>query len=137
MLEQLDIIFDTQKLLELEFRVVDTFDRYILLLLISFQFYVSAFFNLLILVFTKSLMAMSQEDMLKRARQLKKQKTTTLGASPSVLLPHTEVHEEVSEPDPEPLTQKFKSRGKKIVKATSQNSISQAQLAPPQTVDDI
>ena len=72
---------------------------------------------------------------MKRARQLKKQKTTTVGASPLVL-PHTEVHEEVSEPDPKPLTRKFKSRGKKIVEATSQNSTFQAQLAPQQIVDD-
>ncbi|QCD89539.1 hypothetical protein DEO72_LG4g485 [Vigna unguiculata] len=66
-------------------------------------------------------MAMSQEDMLKRARQLKKQKTTIVGASPSAPPPRSDIHEEISEPDPEPLTRKFKPR---------------AQLAPQQTVDD-
>ncbi|QCD97262.1 hypothetical protein DEO72_LG6g1972 [Vigna unguiculata] len=81
-------------------------------------------------------MAMSHEDMLKRARQLKKQKTITIGASPSAPPPHIELHEETSEPDLEPLTRKFKSRGKKIVEATSQHSTSQIQLAPQQTVDD-
>ncbi|QCD87659.1 hypothetical protein DEO72_LG3g2198 [Vigna unguiculata] len=49
-------------------------------------------------------MAMSHEDMLKRARQLKKQKTTTAGASPSAPLPRIELHEETSELDLEPLT---------------------------------
>ncbi|QCD95803.1 hypothetical protein DEO72_LG6g499 [Vigna unguiculata] len=58
-------------------------------------------------------MAMSHEDMLKRARQLKKIKTTTSGASPSAPPPRIELHEETSEPDLEPLTRKFKSRGKK------------------------
>ncbi|QCD95914.1 hypothetical protein DEO72_LG6g612 [Vigna unguiculata] len=75
-------------------------------------------------------MAMSHEDMLKRARQLKKQKTITIGASPSSPPPHIEFHEETSEPDLEPLTRKFKSRGRKIVEATSQHSTSQIQLAP-------
>jgi len=79
---------------------------------------------------------MSHEDMLKRARQLKKQKTITIGASPSAPPPHIELHEETSKPDLEPLTRKFKSRGKKIVEATSQYSTSQIQLAPQQTVDD-
>ena len=80
--------------------------------------------------FAESLMAMSHEDMLKRARQLKKQKTITIGASPSSPPPHIEFHEETSEPDLEPLTRKFKSRGRKIVEATSQHSTSQIQLAP-------
>ncbi|QCE11246.1 hypothetical protein DEO72_LG10g2480 [Vigna unguiculata] len=81
-------------------------------------------------------MAMSQDDMLKRVRQLKKRKTTTVCASPPILPPHTEVHEEITKPDPEPLTRKFKSRGKKIVEATSRNSTTQAQLAPQQIVGD-
>ncbi|QCE06617.1 hypothetical protein DEO72_LG9g1631 [Vigna unguiculata] len=81
-------------------------------------------------------MAMSHEDMLKRARQLKKQKTTTPGASPSAPPPRIELHEETSEPDLEPLTRKFKSRGKKVIEATSQHSTSQIQLAPHQIVDD-
>ncbi|QCD90311.1 hypothetical protein DEO72_LG4g1266 [Vigna unguiculata] len=76
---------------------------------------------------------MSHEDMLKRARQLKKQKTTTAGASPSAPPPRIELHEETSEPDLEPLTRKFKSRGKKVIEATSQHSTSQTQLAPHQT----
>ncbi|QCE13457.1 hypothetical protein DEO72_LG11g450 [Vigna unguiculata] len=58
-------------------------------------------------------MVMSHEDMLKRARQLKKQKTSTPGASPSVPPPRIELHEETSEPDLEPLTRKFRARGKK------------------------
>ncbi|QCD89650.1 hypothetical protein DEO72_LG4g596 [Vigna unguiculata] len=62
-------------------------------------------------------MAMSHEDMLKRARQLKKQKTITLGASPLAPPPRIELHEETSEPDLEPLTRKFKSRGKKSILA--------------------
>ncbi|QCD90053.1 hypothetical protein DEO72_LG4g1005 [Vigna unguiculata] len=59
---------------------------------------------------------MSHEDMLKRARQLKKQKTSTPGVSPSAPPPRIELHEETSEPDLEPLTRKFKSRGKKDLK---------------------
>ncbi|QCD89513.1 hypothetical protein DEO72_LG4g459 [Vigna unguiculata] len=58
---------------------------------------------------------MSQEDMLKRARQLKKQKTTTVGASPSAPPPRSDIHEEISEPDPEPLTRKFKPRDLKTL----------------------
>jgi len=81
-------------------------------------------------------MAMSHEDMLKRARQLKKQKTTTLGASPSAPPPRIELHEETSKPDLESLTRKFKSRGKKAIEATSQHLTSQIQLAPHHTVDD-
>ena len=81
-------------------------------------------------------MAMSHEDMLKRARQLKKIKTTTSGASPSAPPPRIELHEETSEPDLEPLTRKFKSRGQQVIEATSQHSTSQIQLAPHQTVDD-
>ncbi|QCE00962.1 hypothetical protein DEO72_LG7g2253 [Vigna unguiculata] len=80
---------------------------------------------------------MSHEDMLKRARQLKKQKTITPGASSSAPPPRIELHEETSEPDLEPLTRKFKSRGKKAIEVTSQHSTSQIQLAPHQTVDDI
>ena len=79
---------------------------------------------------------MSHEDMLKRARQLKKQKTTTPGTSPFAPPPRIELHEETLEPDLEPLTRKFKSRGKKIIEATSQHLTSQIQLAPHQTVGD-
>ncbi|QCE00461.1 hypothetical protein DEO72_LG7g1751 [Vigna unguiculata] len=55
-------------------------------------------------------MAMSQKDMLKRARQLIKQKTTIVGASPSAPPPRADLHEKISEPNPEPLTRKFKPR---------------------------
>ena len=61
----------------------------------------------------------SQKDMLKRARQLIKQKTTIVGASPSAPPPRADLHEKISEPNPEPLTRKFKPRGKKIIEATS------------------
>ncbi|QCE06619.1 hypothetical protein DEO72_LG9g1633 [Vigna unguiculata] len=60
----------------------------------------------------------------------------SFGTSPSAPPPRIELHEETSEPDLEPLTRKFKSRGKKIIEATSQHSTSQIQLAPHQTVDD-
>jgi len=76
-------------------------------------------FKPILLVFAENLIAMSHEDMLKRARQLKKQKTSTPGVSPSAPPPRIELHEETSEPDLEPLTRKFKSRGKKVIEATS------------------
>ena len=81
-------------------------------------------------------MVMSHEDMLKRARQLKKQKTSTPGASPSAPPPRIELHEETSEPDLKPLTQKFRARGKKVIETTSQHSTSQTQVAPLHTADD-
>ncbi|QCE00373.1 hypothetical protein DEO72_LG7g1663 [Vigna unguiculata] len=65
-------------------------------------------------------MAMSQEDVLKRARQLKKRKISSVGAGSSIPPPHTEVHERFSEPKVEPLIRKSKlSRGKKVVETTS------------------
>jgi len=54
-------------------------------------------------------MAMSHEDMLKRARQLKRQKTSTPGASPSAPPPRIELHEETSEPDLKALTRKSRA----------------------------
>jgi len=81
-------------------------------------------------------MAMSHEDMLKRARQLKRQKTSTPGASPSAPPPRIELHEEVSEPDLEALTRRSRARGKKIVESTSQHSTSQTPIAPLHTADN-
>ncbi|QCD90186.1 hypothetical protein DEO72_LG4g1141 [Vigna unguiculata] len=81
---------------------------------------------------------MSQEDVLKRARQLKNQKTSIVGAGSS-LPPAIEVQEDLSEHDPEPLTRKFKpSLGKQVIEATSQHSTSQLQtlLLQQQVVDD-
>lgn len=74
-------------------------------------------------------MAMSQEDMFKRARQLKKQKVSTVGIGSSFPPPQTEVQEELSEPEVEPLIRKsILSQGKKkMADTTSQNSISQLQ----------
>ena len=82
-------------------------------------------------------MAMSHEDMLKRARQLKRQKTSTPGASPSAPPPpRIELNEEVSEPDHEALTRRSRARGKKVVESTSQHSTSQTPIAPLHTADD-
>ena len=81
-------------------------------------------------------MAMSHEDMLKRARQLKRQKTSTPGASPSAPPPRIELHEEVSEPDREALTRRSRARGKRIVESTSQHSTSQTPIAPVHTADN-
>jgi len=81
-------------------------------------------------------MAMSHEDMLKRARQLKRQKTSTPGASPSAPPPRIELHEEVSEPDLEALTRRSRARGKKVVESTSQHSTSQTPIAPLHTADN-
>ncbi|QCE06637.1 hypothetical protein DEO72_LG9g1651 [Vigna unguiculata] len=82
-------------------------------------------------------MAMSHEDMLKRARQLKRQKTSTPGASPSAPPPpRIELNEEVSEPDHEALTRRSRARGKKVVESTSQHSTSQTPIAPLHTADN-
>lgn len=75
---------------------------------------------------------------MKWARQLKKQKISSVGTNSSIPLPQTEVHEELSEPD-KPLMRKYKiSRGKKIVETTSQHSTSQLQtpVFQNQTMDD-
>ncbi|QCE06441.1 hypothetical protein DEO72_LG9g1453 [Vigna unguiculata] len=85
----------------------------------------------------ENLMAMSHEDMLKRARQLKRQKTSTPGASPSAPPPpRIELHEETSEPDLEALTRRSRARGKRVVESTSQHSTSQTPIAPLHTVED-
>ena len=84
-------------------------------------------------------MAMSHEDMLKRARQLKRQKTSTPGTSPSAPPPpppRIELNEEVSEPDHEALTRRSRARGKRIVETTSQQSTSQTPIAPLHTADN-
>jgi len=122
MLEQMDVIFDTRKLLELEFRVVDLkfhIGTYFYYYLLYYSVFVIPLYLSKLSSFAESLMAMSQKDMLKRARQLIKQKTTIVGASPSAPPPRADLHEKISEPNPEPLTRKFKPRGKKIIEATS------------------
>ncbi|QCE14202.1 hypothetical protein DEO72_LG11g1201 [Vigna unguiculata] len=57
-------------------------------------------------------------------------------AIPSAPPPRIELHEETSEPDLEPLTRRFRARGKKVLETTSQHSTSQTQLAPLHTADD-